>query len=475
MAVVKPICWLFNNILDTSCIPKSWKLARIVPIHKKGSKTDVNNFRPISNISSMSKLFERCLSNRIKLKDPDNIFGEHQHAFRVGSSTTTACLTLQDYLATKLDQSYKAILYSIDLTAAFDLLRPNLLIQKLLNLNVENYIIRCILSFLSGRKAFVDVNGSNSNIFKIGVGCVQGSVLGPLLFNIYMHDLADKIKELNSESFTLAYADDTYVVLPFKDNINQAKTDLENIFTGHVTWLEKLGMICNPSKTEIMILGFKNALPTFILNNNPVKPVSKMKILGVTFDSMLSWDAQVNQVIKKANSVGYSLRILRHVLPDTLFLRVVQSNFLCHFVYGSPVWAGFLTQRQCQKLDRVIFKIYRFYCRDFKRLLSRFEVCRRTRLRSFNSLRLINDAIMLHRFYSDPSNTTITIRFIDQAFSLSRFPDRIGFFDTSQKRIGKSSFVNRSKYIAETIPFIWSNMTHDLFKTKIKAAIPLML
>jgi len=200
-----------------------------------------------------------------------------------------------------------------------------------------------------------------------------------------------------------------------------------------------------------------------------------MKILGITFDTMLSWDGQVNQVIKKANSVGYSLRLLRYVLPDTLFLRVVQSNFLCRFVYGSPVWAGCLTQRRCQKLDRVIFKIYRFYCRDFKRLLSRFEVCRRTKLRSFKSLRLINDAIMLHRLYSDPSNTTITIRFIDQAFSLSRFPDRIGFFDTSQKRIRKSSFVNRSKYIAETIPFIWSNMTHNLFKTKIKATTPLML
>jgi len=234
-------------------------------------------------------------------------------------------------------------------------------------------------------------------------------------------------------------------------------------------------MCCNSSKTEIMIFGPPVANFQFKFNNCTIEPVKKLKVLGIMFNNNLKWTSHISQIIKKASQGNYSLRILKSILPKELLTKVIQSNFLCHFTYGMPIWAGCLTQSDTKRLETAIMKTYRMVCGDFRKLLSNYEVCRRVNLRSFNSLRLLNDAIFLHKLYSEPSNTAITIRMIQQSFYNSRFPDRIHFFDASHKRVGRSSFINRSKLIAETIPFIWTDMSHATFKLRMKNATPLHL
>jgi len=128
---------LFNNIMDSGKVPKAWKVSKIIPIHKKGAKNQVSNYRPVSNISSLSKVFERCMIDRLKETNGDILLCEHQHAFRKGSSTVTAGLTIQDYIAGELDNNKIVLAYSADLTAAFDLLRPKLLVKNLLELKIN--------------------------------------------------------------------------------------------------------------------------------------------------------------------------------------------------------------------------------------------------------------------------------------------------------------------------------------------------
>jgi len=187
------------------------------------------------------------------------------------------------------------------------------------------------------------------------------------------------------------------------------------------------------------------------------------------------WNLHVNNAIKKANSVSYSLRMLNPILPRSLHRQVIYAHFISNLVYGSPVWAGCLNVRDVKRIDEVIFKTLRLHCRDFNRTLTNFELCMKSKVRSFVSLKIVNDAIMLQRLCNNPSNTDLTVRLILQSFLLSRHPERINFFDTSTKRIGRTSFVNRSKSISELIPFAWSDLECDIFKRKIKEAIPLYI
>jgi len=276
--LLKPLCWLFNNIMISGVVPKAWKVSKITPIHKKGPKNEVSNFRPVSNISSLSKVIERAIINKLKMKPDDELFGTHQHAFRKGSSTTTAGLVFQDFIANELDQNKIVFVYSADLTAAFDVLRLNLLVKNLLDLSINKALVRVIYNFLNERSAFVQIGEKTSYNWALPIGCVQGSVLGPVLFNIYMRELPKLITSVESKSC---------------DKLNDARNamvSISNIFQKHKTWLDRLGMICNPTKTEFIVFGNPIQGPNIdiTLDNTVVTSKKAMKVLGIMFDNQLS-------------------------------------------------------------------------------------------------------------------------------------------------------------------------------------------
>jgi hypothetical protein len=165
----------------TRGIPQSWKTAVITPLHKSGSKTSVENYRPIANLVSISKIFEKIILAKIDALHP-NIEGQGQHGFRKGRSTLTALLEVQHEISSSLDKKLEVSTYSIDMSAAFDLLRPNIfhsssiICESLLNITTD---------FMTNRNFQVSINGTMSDPVASNVGCVQGSILGPKLFNIY--------------------------------------------------------------------------------------------------------------------------------------------------------------------------------------------------------------------------------------------------------------------------------------------------
>ena len=199
---------LLNNFASEG-LPQELKVARIIPLHKKGDKHEVLNYRPISNVSSFSKIFERCLLKRIEdeLSGADGI---HQHGFKKMHSTETAMLTIQSTISTILDNKKRAMMYSVDLSAAFDLLKPDKFFALFKN-KISEGLMFCIMDFLQDRKFSVEIEGVRSDTLTLDRGCVQGSVLGPKLFSLYTGGLVESISQSGIQ--IVSYADDTYVIL----------------------------------------------------------------------------------------------------------------------------------------------------------------------------------------------------------------------------------------------------------------------
>ena len=234
LLLLKPLCWLFNSISEHKRIPKAWKISKVIPVFKKGDPKLVSNYRPVSNISSLCKVFERCVLNKLLDLGPSELFGPHQHGFFPNWSATTAGLTIQDYISQGLDDNKVVMMYSADLSAAFDMLRPQSLISILLDLKLNPNLISLIQNYLQDRYSYVQINNSFSSMIRVPLGCVQGSVLGPSLFNIYTRNLGHNFPEC---FFKISYADDSYVALTcdeteIDDKLNQLSTVLRVTLNG---------------------------------------------------------------------------------------------------------------------------------------------------------------------------------------------------------------------------------------------------
>ena len=196
---------LFNMSIRTGSFPDCWKTARIVPIPKKGSNTNPGNYRPVSILPILSKVFERIIytlvSDHLKVHSP---ISPYQFGFSSGKSTTSGLLALSNGILQSLDQGVEVVSLFFDLSKAFDSVPHALLLQKLIDINVNPYLFNLIYSYLTERNQFVVVNGSQSTQVRVSSGVPQGSVLGPLLFLIYINGITCA----NIDGQVSIYADD---------------------------------------------------------------------------------------------------------------------------------------------------------------------------------------------------------------------------------------------------------------------------
>jgi hypothetical protein len=319
---------LFNRILSEGKIHRIWKLAIVTPVHKKGPKDSVSNYRPVSDLCSLSKLFERCL---LELIDCRQLEGEHQHGFRSNRSTVTAMLEIESVIEDALDENKKVLMYSTDLSAAFDMLRPGIL-GNVLKKSMPSKVTCLILDFLSDRSYKVKLGTSLSLEIEMKIGCAQGSTIGPKLFSMYCGGLSRIICER-----VIWYADDSYVLLVGND-IEELKERASTTMKKHVEWFTTIGMVVNVDKTEAVIFSKSYVSPILLtVNGESFSTRDTMKVLGVTFDSKLKWDVHVNNVVKSAKSNIHGLCILRRNLSEKLYLKILTSQFFAKMYYGSVV------------------------------------------------------------------------------------------------------------------------------------------
>ena len=239
---------LMNKIYKTEIIPEIWKTTKTQPLHKSGAKHNVENYRPISNLCSLSKIFEKLIQlklNRIAENNNIDLTNSKQHGFKAKHSTITAMLEIQNKLANALDNNEYAALVSIDLSAAFDVVDHSLLVKRLQTLNLPPKIINLLNAWLKNRNMYVTVNDSSSIFIDILAGTLQGSCLGPILFALFISPMYDKFD-------CTTYADDNYTIETGPDvnvTIGKVKMKAESL----MQWLKDSGMQVNAKKTEFCL------------------------------------------------------------------------------------------------------------------------------------------------------------------------------------------------------------------------------
>ena len=221
-----------------------------------------------------------------------DLTGKEQHGFKKGKSTASAGMVIQSIISRALDENNYVLMSSVDLTAAFDLVDVRLLIKRLQIVGLPTDVVKLIELWLSGRSFFVNVDGISSILQDLTCGIIQGSILGPILYAIYVSPLFDLAKLTN-------FADDNFIIQwnrSTRDLTQNMEAELETI-TG---WLKDSGLRVNGSKTEVCLFHRMDCQSVIVnVNDSPIKSKNSMNVLGVTFDSKLNWSDHINNCTKK--------------------------------------------------------------------------------------------------------------------------------------------------------------------------------
>ena len=325
---------LFNQSLSSGCIPSDWKISNVTPIFKAGDPKLVSNYRPISLLSLPSKLLERFIHN--SLLDyilSNSLLSSNQFGFRPGSSTQEALLTATTDWHSFLDSHSDVAAVFFDLSKAFDSIPHEGILDSLRHVGVHGPLLKWFSSYLSDRQQRVVLDGQRSPLIKISSGVPQGSILGPLLFIIYMDHISNVT--LSPKTRIILYADDILLYAPIT-----AKFSLQSDIDAISSWISSAGLSLNLSKTKFLVLSRKRCPPSLSLRvaGSSIVQVTSFKYLGVTISSNLSWRSHINNVCSKAKrQVGFLYRNFGRADSSSL-LQLYKSLVLPILDYCSSVW-----------------------------------------------------------------------------------------------------------------------------------------
>ncbi|XP_063924454.1 uncharacterized protein LOC135138413 [Zophobas morio] len=326
-----PLYVIFNKTIQLSQFPKVWKQSYVVPIHKGNSKSDVKNYRGVSIISAIPKLFEAIICDKLQ-KITKNFIMEEQHGFCKGKSTSSNLYKFVNFVSTALEDGNEVDTIYTDLTKAFDRVNINILVSKLHAAGIRDPLLSWIASYLLEREQIVKVKGFFSQNIKVTSGVPQGSHLGPLLFNIYINDLKE-----------------------FIDKTGWISKELD----GFVAWCKINGLEINISKCKILRFSCKKMrmLFDYIIEGNKLEHVDVFCDLGVYFDRSLSYSQHVDDVVNKCNKrLGFITRITKE-FSNTRPIIILYVSFIRSLLdYGSVIWTpNYKTAKK--RLERLQMKI----------------------------------------------------------------------------------------------------------------------
>ena len=335
--LVQPLTYVTNLSLSQGIFPNELKKAKVIPLYKANDPMLFNNYRPISVLPLFSKILERIMYNRmIQFINKHKLLYKYQFGFRKDHSTYMALIILIDKISAALDKGDFTIAVLIDFRKAFDTVDHEILLHKLHHYGIRGVAYDWINSYISNRQQMVSYNGASSSYRTINCGVPQGSILGPLLFIIYINDLSTVSKILTS----VLFADDT-TLLDSDSNlttlINRFNIELVSI----VNWLNANRLSLNIDKTNFMTFRPKNrkdSSPDIMISGTKINQVDKAKFLGVIIDSKLNWSDHTKHVIKKiSKGIGIIIKARKYFNQDTL-LNLYNTMVLPYISYCIHVW-----------------------------------------------------------------------------------------------------------------------------------------
>lgn len=330
-----PLSQIFKTSLSSGIFPQQWKSSYVVPIFKKGDKHNIENYRPISKLNVMGKLFEKIVFDIIFPCIRPHIIS-NQHGFVTKKSTETNLCEFVDTVLVAMDKGYQVDVVYTDYSKAFDKIPHSILIEKVEAMGIHGDLLRWLTSYLENRTQAVTVQGFCSSFVPVTSGVPQGSHLGPLLFNIFMNDVNKTIR--NSQLYL--YADDKKIVKIIKSETDciELQDDLDSLIN---VYCLKNRLLLNADKCSVISYSRKKntILYPYIIKNKLLKRVSEIRDLGVLLDSKLLFQSHVEHITSKAlKMLGFILRVSSVFKNPQTFKILYISYVRSHLEYASTVW-----------------------------------------------------------------------------------------------------------------------------------------
>jgi hypothetical protein len=352
--IANPLKHIINLSLSSSIVPTQLKIAKVIPVFKSGDRRSMDNYRPISLLSIFSKILEKVVCNRLcSFLETNNILSGAQFGFRPGHSTVHPMVHFVNHVSKALNNKEHSIAIFCDLRKAFDSCDHEILLRKLSGVGIRGDTLAWFRNYLSNRQQFVTISGHNSSLKLIKLGVPQGSILGPILFLLYINDLPQ-----SSLLYDLLFADDTTLYASGPDLpelISFVNTEFQKI----CLYFRQNKLALHPAKTQFAL--FSNSrdardsvISIFANNNNPgyndptlCTPLERIhsssqlpaiKFLGVYFDTDLNFKHHVKTICTRVSRALYMLRTCKNFLSANSLKTLYYTMVHCHLVYGNHIW-----------------------------------------------------------------------------------------------------------------------------------------
>jgi hypothetical protein len=340
-----PLAILFNKSLQANQVPQDWRDSNVVPLHKKGSRTRCGNYRQVSLTSQVVKLMERIVQDHIfNLTRINKTFSCHQHGFQNQCSCVTQLLECLNDWTDNIDSELETDVIYLDFAKAFDTVPHRRLLFKLRKAGIRGKVLNWIESFLDKRRQKVVLRNGSSSWGDVSSGVPQGSILGPILFLLYVNDLPEAVS-----TTAKMFADDTkvYESVTSREDCNRLQSDLNSLSAWSRTWLLQF----NASKC--VVLKIRQSLNySYTLNGLILQSVTSQRDLGVIISKTLSPSTHIQNSVKKANQ---RIGMVRHCFTDLTEIKVKKLYIAIIrpvLEYGSPVWNPWL-KKDINMLEKV--------------------------------------------------------------------------------------------------------------------------
>ena len=339
--ILAPLVSLFNEFLKQGSYPQIFKLAKVTALFKGGLESEVDNYRPISVLPILNKVLEKIIHQQlVHFLELHNILSKQQFGFRKKHSTSHAISCLHEKLINNFENSKMSAVLFIDLKSAFDTIDIDILLKKMEHYGLRNNVLNLLKSYLTDRKQYVNCDDIKSEILSVLCGVPQGSVLGPLLFILYINDIFDC-----SDFDCVLFADDAALIIS-AENLKKLRKLLKTQSKVFFDWLILNKLTLNYKKTKYVIFqrkGISNQLLKKVnlnINKNHIKQVGTFKYLGVYLDNKLSWQEHIETLNTKLAKFTGLVYKMRNFTPRKILMMLYNALVGSYLRYGIGAWGS---------------------------------------------------------------------------------------------------------------------------------------